>query len=352
MIWAAWARKVSRFTIIGPTHPGKRLHMNWYDLSNSILRGESLDRDHALAMISSGDDELLPLLDASFRIRKATWGRGVRIHVLQNAKSGICRENCAFCSQAIGSQSEVERYPMQTVEELVEGARKAYGLKAVKFCMVTATRGPSEKDLDTVCEAVRQIKAEMPIEICASLGLLNDVQARRLVEAGVDRFNHNLETSRRYYPEVCQTHTWDDRMNTLKAAKAAGLELCCGGIMGMGETLEDRVDLAFALRELDAESIPVNFLDPRPGTPLGHLPRIEPRDALRCLAMFRFVNPKSEIRAAGGREVCLRHLQALALYPANSIFSEGYLTTGGQGEVKDQAMLEEAGFHIEELVPA
>jgi len=326
--------------------------MKWTQIAARTLAGTPFTREEGLALLESPDEELLGLLDGAFQLRKAHWGLGVKIHVLQNAKSGICRENCTFCSQAIGAQSGVERYPMQTVDELLEGARRAYGMQAAKFCMMTATRGPSEQDLETVCEAVRQIKAEMPLEICVSLGLLNDDQARRLAEVGVNRFNHNLETSRAFYPQVCQTHTWDDRFATLQAARRAGLELCCGGIMGMGESLQDRVDLAFALQELEAESIPVNFLDPRPGTPLAHLERITPRDALRCLALFRFANPRSEIRAAGGREACLQHLQPLALYPANSIFSEGYLTTGGQGHVKDEDMIEQAGFFIEELEPS
>ncbi len=326
--------------------------MKWNELSDRVLGGGKITPDEAMAVLKSSDDELLDLLHAAFRIRNRFWGRGVRLHVLQNAKSGVCRENCSFCSQAMGAQSQIERYRMQTVEELLEGARAAYERKAVKYCMVTATRGPSPRELDTVCEAVRQIKAEMPIEICASLGLLTDEQAVVLREAGVDRFNHNLETSRRFFSQVCQTHTWEDRVNTIRAAKNAGMEACVGGIMGMGEEHEDRVELAFTLADIQVESIPVNFLDPRPGTPLGHLTRLKPADCLRSLCMFRFVNPTSEIRIAGGRECCLRNMQALALYPANSMFTEGYLTTGGQGHDKDLQLLEDAGFFVEELVPA
>jgi biotin synthase len=262
----------------------------------------------------------------------------------------MCRENCAFCSQAIGAYSGVDRYQVQTVEQLVEGARKAHEMKAVKYCMVTATRGPSEKELDVICEATRRIKAEMNIKVCTSLGLLDEAKAKRLADAGVDRFNHNLEASRNYFPQVCQTHTYEDRVRTVKLARAAGMEACCGGIMGMGETVEDRLDLAYALRDLEVESIPVNFLDPRPGTPLAHVPRLSPTDCLRSLCMFRFVNPSRDIRVAGGREVNLKHLQPLALYPANSMFSEGYLTTPGQGYEADMAMIEEAGFRVAELV--
>lgn len=322
------------------------------NLSKKAIAGDPITREEAVAVIESTDDELLKVLDAAFQVRHHYWGRGVRVHVLRNAKSGMCRENCSFCSQAIGAYSGVDRYRLESVDELLEGARKAHDMNAVKYCIVTATRGPSDQELDVICEAVQKIKQEVPIEICTSLGLLNDDQACRLAEAGVDRFNHNLETSQRYYSEICQTHTFHDRVATIKAAKNAGMEACCGGIMGMGETVDDRVDLAFALRELEVESIPVNFLDPRPGTPLGDREPLSPHECLRALALFRFVNPSSEIRVAGGREVCLKHMQPLALYPANSIFSEGYLTTGGQGNNEDVAMIEEAGFFVEALTPA
>ncbi len=326
--------------------------MNWNALSDKVLEGESITRDEALAVLQAGEEDVLSVLDAAYRVRLHHHGRMVRLHVLQNAKSGMCRENCAFCSQAIGAYSGVDRYHMQTVEELVAGAKEAHERQAVKYCMVTATRGPSSNELDVICEAVRQIKQDVPIEICTSLGLLNDEQAQRLAEAGVHRFNHNLETSRNYFPQVCQTHSYDDRVATVRAAKAAGMEACCGGIVGMGEGLDDRVELAFALRELDVESIPVNFLDPRPGTPLAHVERLSPAECLKVLAMFRLVNPQSEIRVAGGREVNLRHLQPLALYPANSMFTEGYLTTPGQGYEHDLEMIRDAGFEVAEMAPA
>jgi len=325
--------------------------MDWQALSNRVLAGTSCRRDEAMAVLNAPDDDLLAVLAAAFRVRRRYWGRGVRIHRLKNAKSGMCRENCAFCSQAIGAYSGVDRYAIESVDRLVEGAGAAYAMKAVKYCIVTATRGPSERELDVICEAVRQIKRRWPIRICCSLGLLTEADALRLAEAGVDRFNHNLETSSGFYPRICQTHTYEDRLATLQAVKKAGMECCCGGIMGMGETRADRVELAFALRSLEVESIPVNFLDPRPGTPLADRPRLEPAECLRCLAMFRFVNPASEIRVAGGREVCLRQLQPLALYPANSIFSEGYLTTPGNAAQRDHEMIRNAGFYVEELEP-
>jgi biotin synthase len=325
---------------------------SWNELAERVLGGEPASADEARAVLHAPDDDLLALLHAAFRVRERHHGRDVRLHVLQNAKSGRCSEDCAFCSQSSRFETGVDSYRLQSVEELVEGARRAHAMGAVKYCMVTATRGPSQRDLDTVCEAVRRIKAEMRINVCTSLGLLQEGQAEQLAAAGVTRFNHNLESSERYYGELCSTHSWEERVTTVKRARAAGLEACCGGIMGMGEGEDDRLELAFTLRALEVESIPVNFLDPRPGTPLGERTRLSPQECLRILCMFRFVNPTRDIRIAGGREVNLRDLQALALWPANSLFVNGYLTTGGAGYERDVRMIEDAGFRVAELVEA
>jgi biotin synthase len=323
--------------------------MDGSKLAKKSLSDGGISRSEALAVLGAGPDALPSLLDAAFTVRRRFWGRGVNLHVLSNAKSGMCRENCAFCSQAIGAYSGVDRYGMMSVDELVAGAHAAHAKEAVKFCMVTATRGPSEDEMSVICDAARRIKKDLSIHLCASLGLLTRDQAHRLKEAGIDRFNHNLESSSRYYPEICQTHTWEDRVQTIRFAKEAGMEACCGGIMGMGETLEDRVELALTLREIEVESIPVNFLDPRPGTPLVNMERIAPVDALLSLCMMRLVNPSRDIRVAGGREVCLRSMQPLALYPANSMFTEGYLTTPGQGEHQDLEMIRDAGFFVRRI---
>lgn len=330
--------------------------MNWSLLADASLAGELPSREAARAVLHAPTDELLSVLDAAFRVRRAYWGRNVSLHILENAKLGACPEDCGFCSQSSKHASPAGEAPMKSVDELVAGARHAYAARAKRYCMVTATRGPSQRDLDTICEAAQRIKAEMNIELCASLGLLTEPKAKRLADAGIDRFNHNLETSERHYAEIVSTHTWRDRVRTVQIAKAAGMETCCGGIVGLGETEDDLLDLAFALRELDVDSIPVNFLDARPGTPLSGSPLVEPGYALRALCMFRFVHPRTDLRVAGGREITLRALQALALYPANSIFSQGYLTTGGATVQDDHQMIRDAGFVLElasgEAVPA
>src|SRR6478752_5181428 len=330
--------------------------MNWSSLADMSLSGAVLSRDAARAVLHAPADDLLGLLDAAFRVRRAYWGRRVSLHVLDNAKMGACPEDCGFCSQSSKHMSPSGEAPMKSVDELVDGARRAHAARAKRYCMVTATRGPSQRDLDTICEAAQQIKAEMDIELCASLGLLTEAKAQRLAASGVDRFNHNLETSERHYDQIVSTHTWRDRVETVQLAKRAGMDTCCGGIVGLGETEEDLLDLAFSLRELDVDSVPVNFLDARPGTPLAGYPLVEPGLALRALCMFRFVQPPTDLRVAGGREITLRALQVMALYPANSIFTQGYLTTGGATPSADHQMIKDAGFELElasgEAVPA
>jgi len=320
---------------------------DWSALTDRVLEGVAISRDQALSVASAPDDELLAVLHAAFRIRSRYHGRKVRLHLLQNAKSGVCPEDCMFCSQSLRHESTVEQYGMQNVDELIEGADSANDSGAVTYCIATATRGPSALEIDTICSAVASLKQKHSLKVCVSLGLLKPGQAERLRESGVDRYNHNLETSSRYFPKVVTTHSWEDRFQTLEMARAAGLEICSGGIIGMGEAPEDRVDLALALREIGPESVPLNFLDPRPGTPLAASLRLSPQECLKALAMFRFVHPEADVRLAGGRETALDTMQPLALFAANSIFTSGYLTTPGQGVSEDYKLIEQAGFEPE-----
>jgi len=299
--------------------------MRYQEIAQQVLDGNSLTREQAESMMTSSDDDLLDLLAGAFALRRRYFGRGVMLHVLRNAKTGQCSEDCAWCSQSIHADSGVRGEPLLSVDELVAAAHQAHRRQAVRYCMVTAGKSVDDKELATLCEAARVIRAELPISICTSLGELTVEQARRLKSAGVNRYNHNLETVPRVFATVCTTHTYADRMATVRAVKSAGLELCCGGILGIGESVQERVELAFALREVDADSIPVNLLKAHTGTPLADAKPIRPNDALRALAMFRFVHPRAEIRLAGGREAILGPLQALSLYAVNSFFTEGYL---------------------------
>ena len=319
----------------------------WQTYAERSLAGESLSRAEARSVLGADKEELLSLLDAAFFVRREFFGRRVHIHVLQNAKLGACPEDCRFCSQSAVYGSPSGTQGLLSVEALVEGAKRAASARAKRYCMVTATRAPSQRDLDVVCEAAVQIKSQYPLELCASLGILTKEKAQRLAQAGIDRFNHNLETSEQFFPKVVSTHTWADRVQTVQIAREAGMTTCCGGIVGLGETEEDILDLAYALRDLQVDSVPVNFLDPREGTPLAGAKQIAPMYALRVLCLFRFLHPRADLRVAGGREVNLRSLQAFALYPANSIFTSGYLTTGGADSHTDHQMIRDMGFELE-----
>ena len=320
----------------------------WEALADKALASAELTRDEALSVLSCDDDQLLALLHAAFRVRRAHYGRKVKLNMLVNAKSGICPEDCGYCSQSIVSTADVPKYQMLSRETLVEGAREAWARKAGTYCIVASGRRPSRRELAEVTAAVREIKQELPLKICACLGLLSDDDAVALKEAGVERYNHNVNTSRDHHASITSTHTYDDRVATVEAVKRAGISPCSGFIAGMGERDEQLVDVAFALRELDADSIPVNFLNAIPGTPLEGRDDLNPRRCLKILALLRLVCPTKEIRVAGGRELNLGSLQPLALYAANSIFIGDYLTTPGQAAESDYRMLADLGFEIEE----
>lgn len=316
--------------------------------ADAALRGDAIAPETALRLLRAPDESLRDLLLQAFRVRDRSFGRKVKVCILQNARSGLCPEDCAYCSQSAVSKADIPRYRLLSETELLTAARHAVDSGARRYCMVTSGRGPSERDIRHLTSVTRKIKDEFPdLEICVSLGLVSEPQARELKAAGVEWVNHNLNTSARFHPAICSTHTYEDRVRTVRNVKAAGLSSCCGGILGMGESDEDVVDLALSLRDLGVDSLPVNFLHPIDGTPLEGVNFIDPVRALKALCVFRFTNPTAEIRAAGGRERNLREWQALALYPANSIFVRGYLTTPGQAPDEARAMIEEMGFEVE-----
>jgi biotin synthase len=319
-------------------------YQTWAD---KALRDELLTRSECLAVLNTPDDELLALLHAAFRVRSKYFGRTVRLQMLQNAKSGACQEDCHYCSQSVVSTAPIERYNLLLQNQMIAGARQAAASKAQRYCIVISGRSPLDREIDEIAGAVRAIKSEIPIQICCSLGLMNEQQAKRLKAAGVDRVNHNLNTSEAFHGSICTTHTFQDRLATIKNARAAGLEICSGGIVGMGEKDEDLIDLAMALREVKPDSIPLNTLHPVAGTPLEHCDNLTPQRCLKVLCLFRFLHPRTEIRIAGGREHNLRSLQPLALYPADSVFVNGYLTTPGAPAPEVWGMIEDLGFKIE-----
>jgi len=318
----------------------------WHELADRVLAGHALTADEGLAILQSEDAELLDLLSAAYRVRREYFGNTVQLYFLMNAKSGLCPEDCGYCSQSKVSDAAIERYNLLNAEQLLAGARVAAERQSKTYCIVISARGPNQREMDAITEIVPQIKSQFDLKICACLGLLTAEQAERLKACGVDRVNHNLNTSEQFYGDICSTHTYQDRVTTLQNVRKAGMELCSGGIVGMGEQDADVVQMAFALRELEVESIPVNFLNPVEGTPLSGIRRLNPRYCLKVLAMFRFANPTRELRISGGREMHLGSLQPLGLYPANSIFVGDYLTTKGQAPEADYKMIAELGFQI------
>ncbi|MBN1870555.1 MAG: biotin synthase BioB [Candidatus Omnitrophica bacterium] len=319
----------------------------YLELAGQSMAGRLLPRAIAKDILSAGNIDLMPLLDAAYTVRKTFFGKQVTIHIINNAQNGYCSEDCRYCAQAKSSEADITEYPVKSDEEILLEAKNAYEKGAYRYCMVFAGRGPSQGRIERLARLIREIKSRYHIEVCVSAGLLDQEKARVLAQAGLDRLNHNLNTSARYYPQICTTHTFEDRLNTLKAARQAGLQICSGVIIGMGEEIEDVLDMAYTLRDQKAESIPVNFFIPIKGTRITRRPDLSPGYCLRVLCLFRFLNPEADIRIAAGREVYLRSMEVMALYPANSLFLDGYLNAKGDERIRTLRMIKDAGFSIE-----
>ncbi|MFP6622106.1 MAG: biotin synthase BioB [Myxococcota bacterium] len=302
--------------------------------------------DEAGRLLDGRDVDLLRLVHAAYEPRHHHFGRKVMVHILNNLQNGLCPEDCGYCSQNKNSSAAIRQYPMKSDEEIFAEAEQAARSGASRYCMVLSGRGPTLAYTRRLAKVIQEVKRRYPVEVCLSAGLFDDEKAKILADAGLDRLNHNLNTSESHYPKVCSTHSYADRVATLEAARHNGLETCSGLIMGMGEETRDLVEVAFKLRELEVPSIPVNFLIPIDGNQVTHDGSLTPERCLRALCVMRLVNPRAEIRVAGGREGNLRSLQPLALYPANSLFVEGYLTTRGDGTDETYQMIRDAGFEV------
>ncbi|EAW38074.1 biotin synthetase [Lyngbya sp. PCC 8106] len=333
------------------TLPDFQIWLN--DLADQIIAGDPISRSEALALTQQvkTQDEIMLLCQAADRVRQACCGNIVDLCSIINVKSGNCSENCSFCSQSShhpGENSPV--YGLKTPEDILAQAKAAEAAGAKRFCLVSQGRGPKYSspksgEFEQILATVKQILSETQIKPCCALGEVTPEQATALAEAGVTRYNHNLEASENFYPQIVSSHSWRDRIETVKTLKNAGIQACTGGILGMGETWEDRVDLALALRELEVESVPLNLLNPREGTPLGDQPKLDPYEALKAIAIFRLILPKQILRYAGGREAVMGELQSLGLKSGlNAMLIGHYLTTLGQSPEQDQAMLESLGL--------
>lgn len=332
-----------------PPTPSPRVALeSWVEAG---IAGRPIEPAAARTILEDPDLDVYALLHAAGRVRAHYFGRRVQVHQLNNVQNGACPEDCGYCGQSKDSTAPIQPYRLKSRQEIIDEAAHAKASGAFRYCMVLSGRGPTDDDIDHMVECISEVKSKFGLETCLSAGLMDAAKAQRLRAAGLDRLNHNLNTSESHYPEICSTHTFRDRMETLRAAREAGLNLCSGLIVGMGETRQDLVDVAFELQALNVESLPVNFLVPIPGNPVTDA-RVEgrpltPEFCLRVLCLYRFVNPKAEIRVGAGREGHLRSLQVLALQPANSLFVDGYLLTKGSAVADTIRMIVDAGYDLE-----
>ncbi|MDQ1722127.1 MAG: biotin synthase [Pseudonocardiales bacterium] len=312
--------------------------------------GVGLGEAGLIEVLRLPDDQLEALLALAHEVRMRWCGPEVEVEGIISLKTGGCPEDCHFCSQS-GQFSSPVRSAWLDVPSLVEAAKQTAQTGASEFCIVAAVRGPDQRLMDQVAEGVEAIRVEVDIQIACSLGMLNQGQVDRLVAIGVHRYNHNLETARSYFDQVVTTHTWQERVDTLRMVAEAGMEVCCGGIIGMGETLEQRAEFAVQLAELEPDEVPMNFLNPRPGTPFADLPVLDGKDALRAIAAFRLAMPRAILRFAGGRELTLGDLGARQgmLGGINAVIVGNYLTTLGRRAESDLELLAELKMPIKAL---
>jgi biotin synthase len=315
-----------------------------------VETGVGLDEAGVFAALQVSDDQLPALLDLAHRVRMRWCGPEVEVEGIVSLKTGGCPEDCHFCSQS-GLFTSPVRSVWLDIPSLVEAARQTAATGATEFCIVAAVRGPDERLMAQLREGVAAIRAAVDINIAASVGMLTQGQVDELAALGVHRYNHNLETARSYFPQVVTTHTWEERWDTLRMVREAGMEVCCGGILGLGESLAQRAEFAGQLRELDPHEVPLNFLNPRPGTPLADRPVLSPRDALRAIAAFRLALPRTILRYAGGREITLGDLGTRdgLLGGVNAVIVGNYLTTLGRPATEDLDLLAELKMPVKAL---
>ena len=317
--------------------------MNLNELTNKVLSNEQITKEEALFLYGQ---PLSKLCGSADKIRQHFCDSQFDICTIINAKSGRCSENCRFCAQSAHNHTCVAAYPLLSKEEIVAQAEINYEQGVLRYSIVTSGKRLSDAEVDAMYGVVREIREKVGISVCVSFGLLDEQQFRKLKEAGVTRVHNNLETSRRFFPNICTTHRFDDKIQAIQAAQSSGLSVCSGGIMGLGETVEDRIDMAFSLRELGVLSVPVNMLNPIPGTPLENNERLTEEDMCRIVAVYRFILPKAFIRLAGGRGLLPDKGKSCFISGANAAISGDMLTTAGITTKTDMALLKELGYEV------
>ena len=311
-------------------------------IAEEIIKGRRLNRDEDLGWLLEA--ELSELQAGAFLLQKHFRGNHIDLCTIVNGRSGRCSENCKYCAQSAYHHTGVEEYPLMRKEELFRHAKANQEGGANRFSIVTSGRALSGKEFETVLEAYKEMNDTLSIHLCASHGILTEEQLQKLYEAGVRQYHHNIETSKRYFPEICTSHTYDDRIKTIKLAQKAGLNVCSGGIIGMGETWADRIDMALSLSELNIKSIPINSLMAIPGTKLEGMPPLSGDDILRTIALFRFINPEADIRMAAGRKLMPENGATAFKAGASASITGNMLTTSGTTMKDDLEILKKLGL--------
>jgi biotin synthase len=316
-------------------------------VGEKVLGAKSVSMKDVLPLLGAKGPDILDLAAAANRVREEFNGNEIDLCLLLNAKSGRCSEDCAYCAQSAHYKTEAPVYPLMDLNRMVEEATEAQKKGTGRFCLITSGREPNDHEFETILSALDRIRKETTLDLDCSLGTLSEERAESLRKAGVTRYNHNLETAESHFPKVCSTHSFRDRVKTIEVLKGQGFSICCGGIIGLGESPQQRLELAFSLRELGIDCIPFNILNPRPGTPLEHSESIPSLEIIKTISLFRLILPKGTIKVAGGREVHLRDLQSLALLAgANGLIVGNYLTTPGRQAEDDFRMVKDLGFKL------
>jgi biotin synthase len=316
-------------------------------IGDKVLEGGSVRLKEILPLLEAKGPDVMDLVAVANRVRVEFNGNEIDLCSLLNAKSGKCSEDCAFCAQSAHYQTDAPTYPLMNADQMVKEAEEAQKRRTGRFCLISSGRQLNDKEFEVILSGLDRIRKETTLDLDCSLGTLSEERAEALKKVGVTRYNHNLETAETHFPKICTTHSFRDRIKTIEVLKDQGFSICCGGIIGLGESPQQRLELAFSLRQLGIECIPFNILNPRPGTPLEHSEGIPPIEIIKTISLFRLVLPKGTIKIAGGREANLRDLQSLALLAgANGLIVGNYLTTPGRNAEDDLTMIRDVGFQI------
>ena len=314
------------------------------NLRDRVISGQSITKAEAVQISALPKTEMFDLFAAANRIRQTFRGDSVDLCAIVNAKSGACPEDCSYCAQSSRSKTETAIYPLINKNAVIEKAKEARDAGVKRFCIVTSGRKIGKNELKEICSMIKDIRG-IGLLPCSTLGLLNKDELKLLKDSGLERYHHNLETSERFFPEICRTHTYSDKLNTIDAAVGVGLSVCSGGIFGIGETWEDRIDMAFTLKELPIDSVPINYLIPVKGTPLGEQDMLNPFEALKIVSLYRFILPQKEIRICGGRMQVLGEFNSMVFMAgADSLLTGNYLTTTGRTFSDDQLLIKDYGL--------